>query len=219
MRSSSRDFLFGCTNKVQHFRSRHIETRGVEMRERHAPGLAHGGIAAGHGHVVEMSEALEAVEARNQHFPAPDAAVRAVAGAIEREADDRPVETVFGHAAGDVSMMMLNPDQRQAARAGPLLRPRSREIAGMQIVHDRLGLNFEGAHQVVESVLEKLQAGEVFEIAEMLALVGVATASQRKHALEMAADGEQRRRVHWQVDGQRYKPARSADDLRARHPR
>ena len=101
-------FPFGRADKFS-ISAPSVETCGVEVRERHAPGLAHGGIAAGHGHVVEMSEAFEAVEPGNQNFPAPDAAVGAVAGAIEREADDRPLQTVLGHAAGDVGMMMLNP--------------------------------------------------------------------------------------------------------------
>ena len=53
---------------------------------------------------------------------------------------------------------------------------------------DCLRLNFKGAHQVIESVLEELEAGQVFKVAEVLALIGIAPAGEREHALEMAAD-------------------------------
>src|SRR6266567_2607289 len=52
----------------------------------------------------------------------------------------------------------------------------------------------------------------------MLALVGIAPAGEGKHALQVAADSEQRRRVkiqtEGQVDSQGYEAASAANDLR-----
>ena len=86
----------------------------------------------------------------------------------------------------------------------------------MQIVHHGLRLNLKRAHQVIERLAEELEAGEVFEIAQMLALVDEASARQRKHILQMAANGQQRRRIERQRNTQRNKAARAANAVAAR---
>ena len=101
------------------------------------------------------------------------------------------------HAGGDVRVMMLHGDKRQAAFGGPLFGQRGGEIARMEIVRDRLRLDLEGAHEVRERFAEEVEAGEIFKIAEVLALVGEAAASEGKDVFKMAADGEQRRRFEW----------------------
>ena len=152
-----------------------------------------------------MGEALEAIGRRagDEHFPAPDFAIGSVAGAVEREADDRPRERVLGHAGGDVRVMMLHGDERQAALGGPLFGQRGREIAGMQIVRDRLRLDLEGTHEVRERLAEEIEAGEIFKIAQVLALVGEAAAGEGEDIFEMAADGEERRRPRNAAEGRR----------------
>ena len=84
----------------------------------------------------------------------------------------------------------------------------------MEIVDDGLGLNLEGAHEVVERLAEKVEAGEVFKIAEMLALVDESAASKGEDILEMASDGQERRSFERQRDAERNEAAGATDDLR-----
>ena len=65
-----------------------------------------------------MCETLEFGAISHKKFAAPDRAVRAVTGAVECDPNDRFVQIVFGHDAGDVCMMMLNTD---LLRCGMLL--------------------------------------------------------------------------------------------------
>src|ERR1039458_10871630 len=101
-------------------------------------------------------------------------------------------------------MMMLDCDEWEAAFLRPLPRPGGRKVARMQIMDDGLWLNFEGAHQVVKRLAEELQAGQVFQIAQMLALIDKAAPRQRKDIFQVAADGEKRRCVKGQRDAQRH---------------
>ena len=96
------------------------------MCEGHAPRLADCGFTAGHGHVVEMGEAVEAIEVTDQHFPAPDAAVCAITGAVERKAYDGIREGMLGHARRYVGVMMLDGDEAEIAFACELFRPACR---------------------------------------------------------------------------------------------
>ncbi len=81
------------------------------MRERHTPRLAYRRIASGHGHIVQMRKSLESLQVADENFPAPDAPVSPIAGAIEGEADDRPLQPVLCNAPRDMGMMMLNGDK------------------------------------------------------------------------------------------------------------
>ena len=116
---------------------------------------------------------------------------------------------------GDVRVMMLHGDERQSALGGPLFGPFGGEVAGVHIVDHGLGLDLEGAHEVVERLAEKVEAGEVFEIAEVLALIDEAAAGEGEDIFEMAADGEQRRSVQRQRDAERNEAARAANELRS----
>ena len=118
------------------------------------------------------------------------------------------------HAGRDVRVMMLHGDQREISLGGPLYGPRCRQIAGMQIVYHGFGLDLEGLHQVSQRLAEKIEAGEVFEVAQMLALVNKTAARQSKDVLQMPAHGQQRRRIKWQPHGERHKSAGAADQLR-----
>ena len=67
-------------------------------------------VAAGQRVGFEMRDALKAAAVGHQNLAAPDRAVHAVTGAVERHADDGLMQTMFGHDAGDVRVMMLNAD-------------------------------------------------------------------------------------------------------------
>src|SRR5579863_9472128 len=98
----------------------------------------HGSVATRHGNVLKMRKAGKAVEPANQHFSAPDAAVGAIAGTIERQPDYRALQSMFCHASSNVRVVMLHANRGQAALASPLLRPVSGQISRMQIVRHRL---------------------------------------------------------------------------------
>ena len=65
-----------------------------------------------------------------------------------------------------------------------------------------------------ERLAEEVEAGEIFKIAQMLALVGEAAAGEGEDIFQMAADGEQRRRIERQRHGERHEAAGAADELR-----
>ena len=65
-------------------------------------------------------------------LPAPDCAVRAVAGSIEGHADYRFIQAVFGHDRNDMGMVMLHADLRQRQFFGVFCR----QILRMQVVGD-----------------------------------------------------------------------------------
>src|SRR5690349_8703841 len=98
-----------------------------------------------------MRSSFKIHEVCDENFSAPNVAVSAVTGAVEREADHIAVEMVFSHAGGDVRMMMLDSDRLQ-----PCLSPRplGRKIIGMQIVGDDRGFNFQNVLQVIDRFLE-----------------------------------------------------------------
>ena len=61
----------------------------------------------------------------------------------------------------------------------------------MHVVRDDLRLDLECVRKVGERVLEEFQAGQVLEIAKMLALVCKLSTSQREDILEVASNGKQ----------------------------
>jgi hypothetical protein len=70
-------------------------------------------------------------------------------------------------------------------------------------------------HEVIEGLAEEVEAGEVFEIAEVLALICEAATREGEDILEMATDGEERRGVKRKRDGERDEAAGAADELRS----
>src|SRR5579859_718951 len=83
----------------------------------------------------------------------------------------------------------------------------------MQIVRDRLGIDFKRVHQVTERMLKELETDRIFEIAQVLALVGELAAREGKHIFEVAANRKQRRRIERQWDCEWNVSAGAADEL------
>ena len=118
---------------------------GPQVRQRHASRLAHSRIAAGQGHIGQVEAPLVAAIAAQQHFAAPDGAIRAVAGAVKAQPDDRlaAVPAVIGQAGGQVGMVMLHLDQGQILFVGALLGVAGGQVIGMQVAGDPLWLDAE----------------------------------------------------------------------------
>ncbi len=131
-------------------------------------------------------------EAARQDFAAPDAAVIAVAGAVEADADDACVPGgVLGEHRGDVRAMMLHGDvrlrwQRLCEHGGTIL--------GMRIVCDdqRVGRHVVHPQEIGDRALEGLLRAEVVEVAEVLAHECLAVDDQRNAVLEIGPNREHR---------------------------
>ena len=84
----------------------------------------------------------------------------------------------------------------------------------MQIVHHRFGSISKVCIKCSSASRKKFEAGEIFEIAQVLALVGKAAAREGKDILQMPADGQQRRGIEGQRQRERDKAAGAANQLR-----
>ena len=108
-------------------------------------------------------------------------------------------------------MVMLHGDP--AGRREPLDRVLGREVLGVEVVDDDLGLEREQPRQVGEPVGERPVGREILEIAVVRRDVGASAASQRERVLELGAHREQRcRRGQGQVDRVRGVAAGAPDD-------
>ena len=127
-----------------------------ELRERHAPRLADGRRPTRQGGVLQVASPLEAfLHAALEELSAPDGAVRAVAGPVERHPDDTLFcgTPVVRQAARDVRLMVLHADSGEPGflqLAGVL----GGEVLGMQVVGDQLGTHVEEPAVVLDSLPE-----------------------------------------------------------------
>ena len=67
---------------------------------------------------------------------------------------------------------------------------------------------------MIERLAEEVEAGEVFQIAHVLALIGESAAGEGEDIFQVAADGEQRRGVEGQRHTERHIAAGAAQELR-----
>src|SRR6266568_5249533 len=162
----------------------------MQMTQRHSPRFSDSGLAARHGHIVQMREALKTLKPTDQYFAAPNAPVGAVSGPVQRKPDDRSLQPVLSHASRDMCVMMLHRDHPQATLCSPLLCPSRREISRMQIMRNTLRLDLKCAHQVLQRLLKELKPCQIFEVAKMLALVSKLPSRQRKNILEVSANSQ-----------------------------
>ncbi len=73
-------------------------------------------VAAREGHVLQMGDALRNGRGDHQEIATPDCAVGPVAGAVERNTDDRFGKGLlrFGEQRNHMRVVMLNGDDRDA---------------------------------------------------------------------------------------------------------
>ncbi len=94
---------------------------------------------------MQVKRAAVAREISHQHLAAPDGPVGAVAGAVEGHADDRllPHVASFRHAGGDVGVVMLDADSRQAIGSCSIEGVAAGQVVWMQVVGEHLGAGAE----------------------------------------------------------------------------
>src|ERR1039458_7093870 len=166
----------------------------MQCPQRHPPRFSNSRFASRHGDIVQMRESFKAFEAAYEHFPAPDAAVAAVPRSIEREPDDRAFDSMLCHAGGDVRVVMLHGDDALSALRHPFLSPARRQVAWMQVVNHSFRFDLECVHHMCQRFAKEFETCKVLKVAQMLALIRELAASECKDILEVAANGEQRRR-------------------------
>ncbi len=183
-----------------------------QIAEGDAPRFMNRGRATGQGNVFEMGGAFEIAVFRKEHFPAPDGAIGAVAGAIEGDADHFSIKMIFGHAGSDMRVVMLYANQLHGfARQ----RPFGGKVIGMEIVGNHLGLNFQDALQVLDGFLEEVMALKIFQIADVLAEKSFAAARDADSVLQFCANGQNGWGFVFEGNWRGNKAARTAQYLRA----
>ena len=152
----------------------------------HAQRMLYGRRAARHGHVGEVRETLERSQVGEQHFPAPDGAVHAVARAVERDAAHGAGQAVLGHHRHDVRMMVLHLGDGEALLVGPLRR----EVLGMQVARDAVGFDLEQRFVAVLRLEPRVVGFGVLEVADVLRHERLGVARERKRVLLLGPGGE-----------------------------
>src|SRR5690349_19494465 len=113
-----------------------------------------------------MRTSLKSGEISNQEFTAPDLAVGAETGAIEGDADHFAIQSVLGHATGDVRVMMLYAD---LALNRQIERELGAEIRGMQVVGHYARFDAEQRFHALQGFLVKAQRFVILQVADVLA--------------------------------------------------
>ena len=186
-----------------------------QVAECDAPRFVDRGGPTGKRDVFEMCHTFEARVIGNEHFPSPDGAIGAIAGAIERDTDHSSVEMIFRHAGSDMRVMVLDTDQLNAFRFLSDC-PLGGEIVRVKIVRDDLGLNFQDALHVLDGFFVEIVAFEIFKIADVLAEERFGATNNADRVFQFATDGENRFGFMFEGNGHRNKAARAAKHLEAR---
>ena len=166
---------------------RHGQAGRFEVGRGHAPRLPDRRLAAGQRHGVEPGEPFEAFEVAVEELAAPDRPVRPVPRAVEDECERRALFAVLGEARCRVRVVVLDADERKAL----LLRPLRREVLGVEVVGDRLGLDAEHRRGRAEVVAEGVVGGGGIEVAEVGGEVGALLRRDAEGALQLGARGDE----------------------------
>jgi len=106
--------------------------------QRHAPRLADGLVAARQADVAQVGRPAKVLVIADQELAAPDRPIGAVAGAVERDPEDRPGQPVLGHATGHVRMVVLHGKQLDALPGRALPGVARRGVVRVQVVGQHL---------------------------------------------------------------------------------
>ena len=135
-----------------------------------------------------MRDATRRREVGDQHLAAPQRSVRPIAETVEGDAEHRLGAAVLHHARGDMSVVVLHGDGRQAELGGPL----AGEVLGMHVVGDDLRRDAVEPRQMVDRLQERPIGGEVLEIADVMARHDPIVLGDADGALQFGADREDR---------------------------
>ncbi len=165
-----------------------------------------------------MRRALESAVSAHEPLAAPDRAVLAIAGAVERDADHAALirrPAVLRQRSRDVRLVMLDAVQRQVVLGGEGLGQARRGVIGMQIAGHDLRLQPEEmlvGRQRRPVVLQRL---DVLHIADVLADEGVFVAGEGEGVLELRPRREDALGLERQPDGEWRVAPRPPQNLQA----
>ena len=134
-----------------------------------------------------MAIALKLLQVTDQEFTAPDMAIGTVTDPVKNNPNGRFTNAVFGQAAGQVRMMMLDCDCRQPAFFQSIA---CRIVIGVQIVRDPLWFDFEKPAHVTNRIPERFIDLEVFQVSDVLAQKSAVAAGQADGVLQLRTDSQ-----------------------------
>ena len=138
----------------------------LRPRAGHAPGLADRRLAAGHAHREQRPHALEPAQVAAQQLAAPHRPVGAVPGPVVDRPQRRPGLAVLGQARGQVRVVVLHAHEIDIRALERELR---RQVLGVQVVGDDLGLHREQPLEVRDARDEGAQRLVVLQVADVVA--------------------------------------------------
>ena len=121
-------------------------THRPDIAGRHSIRMPYRGLASKHRNIAEVSSPLERTPARYEYLPAPDRPVRAVARPVVCDADNRTLQSVFGHRAHDVRVVVLY-DHSEHRCCRVVVSEVSRHVVGVHVMSDDLRLRLEQANK------------------------------------------------------------------------
>ncbi len=139
-----------------------------------------------------MGRPGEGVVVCHQHFPSPDGRVGPQPSAIEGEADHRPDGLIFGHAGGNVGMVVLNLDTGDAHQLPGIT---GAHIVRVQVAGHDLWIDVQNAFEMVHREAEEVLCGPVFQVTDMLAHKGLPAPGEADRVLQLSPAGQHRRHV------------------------
>ena len=162
-----------------------VATAQLEQhRRRHAPRLARGTVATGQTERSQVSQAIEFRALHPQQLAAPRRIVGAQAHTIQREPEHRILDVMFGANRGDMRMVMLHRDDRQAALCGISMCELGAVKIGVQIVRHDLGLHIEFAAQARHGIVEHLPRFGTVQVTDQLRNICLVSARNADSILE-----------------------------------
>ena len=139
-----------------------------------------------------MADTLEPRPVHPQQFAPPCGTVRAEPIAVQRQTEDGRGACMLSQHRGNVGMVMLHRDGRDAKP----VRHRERDLGGVEvgveIVSDRLRAHRDDGLQVLDRLLQRVAGTRVVEIADVLRQEGLVAAGQAHRALQIRPQSE-----HW----------------------
>ena len=163
----------------------------LQVDRRHPPGLANRLFATRQRNVLQMGRAYEVSTVGDEKLAAPDAAIASIASSVERNADDRPRDAVFGNDARNVRVVMLYADGCDPLAIQRVCR---RCVVRMQVVGDDGRLDVCQPLERLDGPLERLQHVEVPQVADVRAEHHCTVCSDADGVLQVRAAGENRHR-------------------------
>ncbi len=170
-----------------------VAPQQVQCRSGQAPGFTGSHIAAGQRQRQQMAESAPGIAGHPQQLAAPGCAVAAKAHTVQRQAEYRPVEAMFGHQRGNVRVVMLH-------RHGGYLeffRQRHRQLRTVeirvQVVGDGLGRDFSTRQERIQRRFQLQAALRVAQVTVQRRPQHLIALQQAGGVLQPCATGQHRR--------------------------